>query len=54
VADRGRRPQCSVSSDVAERRVVADRGRRSQRSRSSDVAEWRVRAVAGSAGIHVV
>jgi hypothetical protein len=54
VVDRGRRPQCSTSSDVAERGVGADRERRSRRSTSSDVAERRVWAVAGRAGVHVV
>ena len=76
VADQGR-PQCSMSGDMAkrrvrgqwqtgggildaqrqvtwQRRVGADQGRRSRRSTSSDVAEQRVRAVAGSAGVHVV
>ena len=52
--DWGRRPQCSTSSDMAERRVGADQERCSRRLMSSDVAEWRVRAAGGEAGVHVV
>ena len=54
VADRGRHPWRSTSSDVAERRAGADRERHSRCLTSSDLAEWRVRAVGGEAGVHVV
>jgi hypothetical protein len=42
LADRGRRPRCSTSNDVAERRAVADRGR-PRRSTLGDVAKRTVR-----------
>jgi len=41
LADQGRCPRCSTSSDMAERRVVADRGH-PRRSTSGDVAKLRV------------
>jgi hypothetical protein len=47
MANRGRRPRHSTSSDVAERRAGADREWRSRRLTSSDAAQWRVRAVGG-------
>jgi len=54
MANQGRHPWCSMSSDVAERRVEADQKRHSQCLTLSNVAGQRVRAVAGGTSVHVV